>query len=121
MTPAQLRQARKKFDSLRTGYVAARKKADDHERAIDRRYGRGGIIYATASEMRRHDELRERQRRIGNDLFALIQSISPRNWESGVPAWWIYEELPFEDVVRPRSEPLSVPPPLAYGATHPMR
>ena len=115
-----LGQARKKFDALRARYLATRKKADDHEAALDRRHGPGGLRWATASERQRHDELRGRQGKVEKELFALIQSISPRSWESGVPAWWIYEQLSFEDAVRPRGERLSVTPPLSYGATRHM-
>jgi hypothetical protein len=38
-----------------------------------------------------------------------------------VPCVWLYETLSYEDAVRPKSEALSVTPPLAYGATSPMR
>jgi hypothetical protein len=40
---------------------------------------------------------------------------------SGVPAHWIRSELTWEDAIRPKTEPLSVTPPTAWGHSRPIQ
>lgn len=78
-------------------------------------------MYALKREVQRVEKLERACERIAEKLCAMWTRLGKRNWSSGVPAHWIYTSLTFEDMVRPLSEPLSVVPPLAFGATQPMR
>lgn len=63
----------------------------------------------------------EQERKAADRFFDLLREISPRNWYSGgAPAHWVLRDLSFEDAIRPLTEPLSVVPPLSYGAHRPM-
>lgn len=111
---------RAKFDALRAKYLLARDKFDEYERRMRRRYGSEFVPYwGTAVEQKTIDKLRAAKDRGGRALFDHIQAVSPRDWSYGAPVRWLYEDLIWEDAVRPVGEKLSVVPPLAYGATSP--
>lgn len=111
---------RERFETLRQQYLDADRKRDEHDSALRSKYGRGWRPWwLTAAEERAANRLRNAHDKASREFFGHLQSISPRDWSYGVPAYWLYEKLTFEDAVRPASEALSVVPPLAYGATVP--
>jgi hypothetical protein len=110
-----------RWHKLRADYLTASKTATDLEIALRVRYGNNGVHWASKSEKKRLETVKARKDRIGSKMFEILERVSPRHWGSGVPAYWLYEKLSWEDAVRPLHEPLSVTPPLAYGATEPMR
>ena len=113
---------RRRFDALRTRYLAADAKLREAIVVFERRYGsvvvwRPWLSAAESARLQRLDAAKDRASRA---IYALLEAISPRSWMSGVSAHWVCAELSWEDAVRPLSEPLSVTPPLAYGATEPL-
>jgi hypothetical protein len=111
-----------KFNKLRAKYTTAKAALDAYETQLRGTCGDArGTLWSTPAEKRQRDQLRKRMVNAQDAFFEHLQSISPRNWRHGVPAYWIYESLTFADAIRPVNEPLSVVPPMAYGATEPRR
>jgi len=108
-----------KFEKLRAQYLKQENDFTTLEREVAIRRGR--VEYASESERKKLDSLRDRKWKTGSKFYPILEEVSPRRWESGVPAWWIHRELSWEDAIRPLNERLSVTPPLAYGATEAMR
>jgi len=107
-----------RFDALRAKYLAAREALHAVEIEVSVRYG-GTTTWASRGEKSKLEQLRGRVSRAGDAFFEHLQAISPRDWSSGVPFVWCCESLTYADAVRPVKEPLSVVPPLPYGATVP--
>lgn len=108
---------RAKFDALRAAYLIKLKAYDEHSSAMRVKYGPSvHSTWLSSAERKKSDKLSAQLDAVGDKLFAHIQDISPRDWSYGVPSHWVLESLTYDDVVRPKSEPLSVTPPMAYGA-----
>lgn len=119
--PMSAAKQRERFDRLRARWLAAREKYQAIDRAASLRYGSSyQKSWLSAGDRTKQDRARDAMDKAGSAFFDHVQSISPRDWSHGVPAHWIYEHLSYEDAVRPKSERLSVVPPLSYGATHPI-
>lgn len=107
-----------RFDALRAAYLAKKANLDDYENGIRRKYGgawnRSWLRNTEEKRLAQKTEATDKARR---KFFDFVMSISPRDWNYGVPYHWICEELTYEDAVRPLDEKLSVVPPLAYGYT----
>jgi hypothetical protein len=111
---------RDRFDALRAAYLDASGALQAHVITLELKYG-GSTQWASTTEKRKLEQLRARQHRAGDKLFALIQRVSPRDWSTGVPTCYVYGELSWDDATRPLAEPLAVSPPCAYGHTAAMR
>lgn len=108
---------RERFDRLRAKYLAARDRRAEVESALRVKYGPDfDPRWASAAERRRYESALVAQGRAGDAFYAHLREVSPRDWGCGVPAHWLYEELTWEDAVRPTSEPLSVRGRKAYEA-----
>lgn len=116
---SSLARDRERWEKLRADYLATEKAAQDLDMKLSVKYGRSE--WASKTELKKLTQLRERKDRIREKMFEITERVSPRDWGRGVPAHWIASSLPWEDVVRPLGEKLSVTPPLAYGHTEPMR
>ncbi len=112
---------RAKFDRLRAKYLATREALGSFRRTIEISHGRWELTWLSRGQRTKYDRLADAVDRAWNQFFTHLQAISPRDWSSGVPTWWLGEKLSYEDAVRPVTEPLSVTPDLAYGATEPIR
>lgn len=122
MSGAKVDKARARFDALRARYVELTQKRDAHDDAMRAKYGSGYYeSWLKRSEKLRSEKLRNAYEAVGDKLFAHVQAISPRDWSRGVPMCWVLMDLTYEDAVRPLGEPLSVVPPMSYGATEVMR
>lgn len=107
-----------KFSLLRDAYVRARAQLDEYESTLARKHGSGWRPYwLKASEEKSLNSKRDAAHITGRKFYDHLAAISPRDWSYGVPIHWLYEHLTYEDAVRPVDEPLSVVPPLSYGAT----
>lgn len=107
---------RVKFDALRAKYLAARAKRDAYESVLRARYiGEYENSWLAAAERKKRDRLYAAADKAGAAFLAHVRSFSPRDWDRGVPTYWLYGELTYEDAARPATEPLSVEPPLAFG------
>lgn len=114
--------SREQFDALRTRYLRASDALAAREIALAAKYGLScQPAWYSAAERKRLSILRERADKAGDAFTDHLATISPRDWSYGVPVLWIYGKLTYEDAVRPLNEPLSVSPPLPYGATRAMR
>lgn len=118
---------REKFDALRAKYVKARDALGAINVALHVKYGRGGSdgkdvpdSWLKTTELIKRGKARAKVDEAGDAFYAHLQAISPRDWGSGAPVRWLYEDLTWEDAVRPVGEKLSVVPPLAYGCTQPI-
>lgn len=113
---------RERFDVLRAAYVKQRERFDKVERDLRGKYhvSWDATLYShdtTVTEQRKRDAARAAMDKASDKFMAHLDAISPRNWHEGAPAHWVYEDLTYEDAVRPLNEKLSVVPPLAYGYT----
>lgn len=110
------------FNKLHAAYMAAKAKLDEHETKLRGSCGdERGTLWPTPTEQRKRNQLREKTTKAQDAFFEYLQSVSPRDWSRGVPAYWLYESLTFADAARPVNEQLSVVPPMAHGATSPKR
>lgn len=109
-----------KFDRLRARHLEKQKALYSFQSKLQQRLGPGwNSSWLKASDEDKLHRLREAADKTGRTFFDYLQSISPRDWSYGVPAYWVHETLTFADAMRPTNEPLSVVPPMAYGATEP--
>jgi hypothetical protein len=112
-------KAKARFDTLRAQYLAADRAATDEAITQSVKYGteRDARSWAGRGEKSRLEKLEKKRDKIGDAIIDLIIKESPRgeSWQSGVPTSYLRRDLPWEDVVRPSSEPLSILPPSAYG------
>ena len=113
---------RARFDELRARYLAQQAKRSAHDDAMRGKYGGDyRTTWLTTGEAKKETKLREASDAAQNAFIDYLTEISPRYWKSGVPVHWLCEELTYEDAIRPVDQPLSVVPPLAYGATDPIQ
>jgi len=114
---------RERFDALRAAYIKKRQRSDEIESELRRKYvshDPQAIPFShipTRTEQKRRESARDAVDKTTDKFLEYLDQISPRNWREGVPAHWVYEDLTYEDAVRPLDEKLSVVPPLAYGCT----
>jgi hypothetical protein len=111
-----VRVQRAKFDSLRAKYISAKEKYRDLDIAFSVRYGSSyDHSWLKAADRKKLDGALSITDKAGSALYEYVKAISPRDWSYGVPIHWIYEDLTFEDAIRPLNEKLSVSPPPSYG------
>ena len=113
-------EPRAKFDRLRARYVEAAARLDEADVEFAGRYGaRYATTWLSRRDQQRLERLRAARRKAEEAIFAHVQAHSPRDWGRGVPQAWVCASLTWDDAVRPLGEPLSVVPPMSYGATAP--
>jgi hypothetical protein len=108
-----------RWGRLRAQYLEDARARSDLDVRLSVRYGR--IAWAPRAEQKKFAQIGARMDRTGAKMMQILDTVSPRNWHHGAPSRWVYGELTWDDAIRPLDEPLSVTPPLPYGATHPMR
>jgi hypothetical protein len=117
--PHKRKSSKKRFDALRAAFLAAHQAARDEAITQSVKYGseRDARSWASRGEKTRLEKLEKKRNKIGDAIVDVIVNESPRGdaWKSGVPSHYLYEKLPWEDVVRSADEPLSSVPPAAYG------
>ena len=110
---------KKRWDKLHADYAKAREELQAYESELGAKYGyqKGWQTWLNKTQRGKLERLGARADKIGDKIVDLLVRISPRSeaWLTGVPAWWIREQLTWEDVIRPAGEPLSVVVPGAYG------
>lgn len=110
---------RQQWDNAQTKYRELDKRLDAHKNALSFKYGR--VEWASRTEKAHSEKLYAQMSRISDKIFAWLDVMTDRNWRSGVPSFWIASELSYDDACKPRSVPLSVTPPTAYGHTRPIQ
>ena len=114
-------RVRARFTELRSKILAATAKFDQFDSALRAHYGTSyQPSWVKVGERNTLERLRAARSRAGDAFTKHLASFSPRDWDIGVPIHWVWERLTYEDAARPLGEPLSVRPPLAYGATRHM-
>lgn len=116
----KLDSLRAKWEKLQGEFRKVHAEIEDLDRHLALKYGPGHLAWIGRGERAKLDKLKKKQDRFQGKIFDMAEAISPRNWASGVPSFWISSSLTFDDMIRPLAEPLSVVPPLAYGATSPI-
>lgn len=71
--------------------------------------------WLTPGEARQLERFADRRSAVSDEFFELLAEIGGRSWTTGVPHWWVMEELTYEDAVT-TGELATIPPP-AYGST----
>jgi hypothetical protein len=105
----------KKFAAIRERYDKSQERLGAIQDVFLKKYGltsppsswltKGELAKLTAAhaaETKEHDK-----------MFALLDDISPRNWRSGIAAWWVLNHLTYDDAIT--RGPLSTTPTAAYG------
>lgn len=109
---------RKRWDSLHASYLAAKQAADTLAVNMRVKYSdKNWRTWSSRSERTKLEKLEAKRDKLGDKIFQLLLHISPRGeaWRTGAPVYWIYNNLSWEDAVRPTGEPLSVVVPAPYG------
>lgn len=113
-------RTRERFDTLRAKYLAAKAKLDEVSSALSVKYGSEyRDSWLRVGERKARSKARDAAEKAGDALTDHVATFSPRDWSYGVPQSWVRESLTYEDAARPVGEPLSVVPPLSWGATKP--
>lgn len=109
----------KRFRDLRAKYEAADRAARDELIRQEIKYGghSNARSWASRGDKTKLEKLEKAKNKVGDAVLDLITKVSPRGeaFMSGVPTHYLQGKIPWEDVVRPASEPLSTLPPTAWG------
>ena len=119
--PSSLGAEKARWDKLRAQYRAADEAASAQRIAMRVHYGDAyWQQWSSRADKSKLEKLNARRDKIGEKLMAMVLRLSPRGeaWNTGAPAHWIRGNLSWEDMIRPRGEPLSVVVPAPYGSTH---
>lgn len=117
-TTRYTKRDQERFHAIRRRYVqAAERRAAFQTDTLLKRYGqtRPPQAWLTRTEA---DKLDRYDRAIDRETFAmfdLLDRVSPRYWRAGIAAWWVVEELTWEDATT--TGPLAVVPRAGYGTT----
>src|SRR6266446_2437856 len=111
-----MQSAQAQFAAIRARYlkIAARREAWRYK--MFDRY-RTFTLYdhqLLASERKAREAIDAAESKVTDDMFALLDTVSARQWRSGVPQAWIMEHLTWEDATT--TGRLSVTPPAAWGS-----
>lgn len=115
MSSLTLSAARKRFDGIRRLWSAVQERRQTFSRDMQSRYGAYDPprAWMTRTEIKRLDSILTADSKRTDQMCALLDDISPRDWRSGVPSHWLMSDLTFEDATTRGA--LSVVPPCAYG------
>lgn len=112
---------RKTFDRLRARCLKTSETHSDFGSRMRLLYGPAWErSWLSRQQSREWDRLKASKGRAEDAMFDYIASESPRDWSRGVPFAWVCRELSYEDASRPKTEALSVVPPLSYGSSEPV-
>jgi hypothetical protein len=110
---------KQQFEHLREAFIRADVEARNEIIAQSVKYGteRSARQHASRGEKTRLEKLESKRDKVGNQLVELVVAESPRGetWKSGAPVFWMYRDLPWEDVIQPKDQPLPVLPPAPFG------
>lgn len=107
---------KKRWDDLHAAYARAHEAELAYEIELSAKYGHNfQRQWLSKGQRDKLESLQARKDKIGEKIFELITRVSPRDWSSGVPSWWVQSKLTWEDAIRPANEPLSVVVPGSYG------
>ena len=117
----KIEAARQKWEKLQAEFRKRSGEIEECDRELALKYGRGHLMWASRGERAQIEKEKRQRDRVQEKIYAMAETLSPRNWLSGVLAFWVASSLTFDDLIRPLGEPLSVVPPLAYGASSPIQ
>lgn len=103
--------AAERFMKLQTNAQEADAKVMELRNELNRRYQHHW--YAPAGQRKQLERLEAAASRHSDKFHAYLTSLSPRSWDSGVPASWVRDCLTYADAVTTGA--LSVVPPPAWG------
>lgn len=86
-----------KFDKLAMETRLAESAFSSFRIAMDCRYGNGVTrMHWKPSDSKQYGKLRDKYDKLYNRLISAIRDISPRSWESGIPCYWIVENINYD-------------------------
>ena len=89
------------FNRLRAKYLKARAKSDALKAEFSDRYGgEWKRDWLTDSEQKKLNAAKDSVDAAVDSFFDFLDTLSPRNWRSGVPWLWVVEELKFAEAVK---------------------
>lgn len=104
----------REFDRLQSAWRVARTACEAFRLGLARKWGESWR--ANTREREKLDKLREKEGKAQDAFFAWLDRYSPRSWRSGVPCYWVCEELTYADAITAGA--MSVVPPPSYGSVH---
>jgi hypothetical protein len=106
-----------KFNKIRADALKLKQEVSEFDDRIMRKYGFRQIAFyqMNKADQNQKDKFRKRQDRLLDRMMKLLEEISPRYWRSTIPAYWVLEELTYEDAITDGQ--LVATPPAAYGYT----
>lgn len=111
-----MKKHEKRFKSLRARWLSAGQAMQEFRAKMDCHYGNWWYSHHfTAAQQKKQLSLRRRSEKVSDAFYELLDTISPRQWRSGVSYHWVLNQLTYADATTTGA--LSVMPQAAYGAT----
>lgn len=103
-----------RFDKLATDTRIAQSAMGSFRVLMDARYGSCSPMYWSTPHVKKYNQLRNKYDKLYGKLMDAIREVSPRQWESGIPVFWIVENVTYAMAVT-RGE-ISPVPPASWGS-----
>jgi hypothetical protein len=106
-----MRSAEEKFYAIRDRFIKLDRSYSEKRYALSRKYGSvNDAPYGKRDALSAHQK---RMDAVGDQFFALLDEISPRNWRVGVSYYWVLLHLTYADATTGGA--LSVRPDPGWG------
>lgn len=99
------------FDELQTNCRVTESMADGLRRELNAKHQQ--YQFAPKTQQKRLEKLDKAAYKAREKILDWLAKNSPRDWCKGIPFWWSYRKLTYEDAIT--SGQLSVTPEPAYG------
>jgi len=107
---------KKRWDDLHAALEKADAELEELESKLRMKYGMNyQRSWVGRGDQTRLDKLWEKADKIRKKIYEMVERLSPRDWGHGAPSWWVCHKLTWEDMIRPKNEPLSVVVPGSRG------
>lgn len=103
------------FISLRLRAMKATEKANETRLKLKYKYGDNWMICRNKAEQAKVDSADKASDKASEAFFTMLDCISPRNWRSGVSAYWVLNHLYYADAITKGQ--LSEAPSAGYGSS----
>lgn len=118
MTTIETRKPRwtqDKFDKLATETRLAENAFSSFCIAMECKYGDRSPTYWNTKDVSQRNKLHARYDKFYNRLIDAIRAVSPRSWETGIPCYWIVQNINW-DMATTRGNVTPIPP-ASWGST----
>lgn len=107
---------RDRFTTLQAAWQAAERKEQDMRSTLASQYQ--SACYAPRGKRNQLDRLSAASSRKCDAFYAFLDTLSPRDWHSGIPCAWVREHLTYDDAVTTGRLSVTPPPAYAYDVTY---